>query len=130
MLNLESRVNSRIKYNFSDNIKKKYPDLDFTTSQNNNTKPRFPTVYTELLPSPEIGQTLKGTSLNGVLVTFQIKVSDNVNNSRAREVANEVVRILKTMRFSISEMPYSEFKDSTYYSLIRASRVIGAGDIL
>lgn len=130
MYDLETQVNTRIKYGFSEKIKKKYPDLDFVTSEKNKTKPKFPTVYTELLPSPEIGQDLEGTSLNGVLATFQIKVSDNVNNSRAREVANEVVRILKTMRFSINEMPHSENKGDSYDCLIRARRTIGASDIL
>lgn len=130
MYDIESIVFSRIKKEFSDKLKKKYPNLDFTTSDKVSKKPKFPTVYIHMLPSPEIGQTLDGTTLNGILANFQIKVSDNVNNSRAREVMNEVVRILKTMRFSINEMPYSENKEGTYYSLVRARRAIGASDIL
>lgn len=130
MYDIESIVFSRIKKEFSDKIKKNYPNLDFTTSDKVSTKPKFPTVYIHMLPSPEIGQTLDGTTLNGILANFQIKVSDNVNNSRAGEVMNEVVRILKTMRFSINEMPYSENKEGTYYSLVRARRAIGASDIL
>lgn len=129
MYDLETQINTRLKHGFSDKIKKKYPGLDFTTSDKVNTRSKFPTVYTHMLPSPEIGQTLKGMSLNGVLATFQIKVSDNVNNDRAREIANEVVRILKTMSFSINEMPYSENKGDSYDCLVRARRVIGASDI-
>lgn len=130
MDNIETRVFSRIKYDFSKKIKAKYPNLEFTTSDLINSKSKFPNVYVHILPSPEIGQDLEGTSINGILANFQIKVSDNVNNERTKEVMNEVVRILKTMRFSINEMPYSENKEGTYYSLVRARRVIGASDIL
>lgn len=130
MYDIESIVFSRIKKEFSDKIKKNYPNLDFTTSDTVSAKPKFPTVYIHMLPSPEIGRDLEGITLNGILATFQIKVSDNVNNKRAREIMNEIVRILKTMRFSINEMPYSENKEGTYYSLVRARRTIGSNDIL
>lgn len=127
---LEGIVLTRVKSEFSDKIKKKYPDLTFTTTQKSDQIPKFPTVYIHLLPSPERGQDLSGNSINGIYANFQIEVSDNQNNSRAREVMNEVVRIMKTMRFSINEMPYSDYRDNTYYSLVRARRMIGSNDIL
>lgn len=129
MFDLESKIYTKIKYSFSDQIKKKYPDLEFTTSDNVSTKPKFPTVYIHMLPSPEIGQDLEGLLINGTYANFQIKVTHNKKYNIAREVMNEVVRILKTMRFSIQEMPYSEFKDDAFSVLVRARRTIGAGEI-
>lgn len=130
MLLIESRVFSKIKTEFSPQIKVKYPDLTFTTEQNIDSEPKFPTVYIHMLPSEEIGQDLTNETINGIRANFQIDVSDNQNNNRTKEVMVEVIRIMKTMRFNIQEMPYYEKRNQTYYSIARASRVIGSGDIL
>lgn len=127
---LDSIVFTRVKKEFSDKLKKKYPDLTFTTTQKNDQIPKFPTVYIHLLPSPEMGMDLSGDSINGMYANFQIEVADNQNNNRAKEVMNEVIRVMKTMRFTINQMPYPSYKDDTYYSIARAKRVIGANDIL
>lgn len=127
---LESMILTRVKTEFNKSIKNKYPDLNFTTEQNNDGLPKFPTVYIHLLPSEEIGQDLDGISINGIRANFQIDVMDNQSKQRAKEVMAEVKQIMKTMRFSFSEMPYYETRNQTYYSIARASRVIGANDIL
>lgn len=127
---LESIVLTRVKTEFNQTLKTKYPELNFTTEPNNDGLPQFPTVYIHLLPSPEIGEDLEGITINGISATFQIKVADNQNNNRAKEVMNEVIRVMKTMRFAIKPMPYPSCKDDTYYSIARAKRVIGANDIL
>lgn len=127
---LESMILTRVKAEFNKTIKNKYPNLNFTTEPDNDSLPQFPTVYIHLLPSEEIGQTLDGTSINGIRANFQIDVMDNKDKTRAKEVMAEVKRIMKTMRFSFNEMPYHEKRNEIYYSLARASRVIGSGDIL
>lgn len=127
---LESMILTRVKTEFNQSIKTKYIDLTFTTDSDNDSLPKFPTVYIHLLPSPEIGEDLEGITINGISATFQIEVADNQNNNRAKEVMNEVIRIMKTMRFAIKPMPYPNYKDDTYYSIARAKRVIGSNDIL
>lgn len=127
---LESQIFSRIKVNFSGRIKKKYPDLNFTTSDKAPTKAKFPTVYIHMLESPEIGSDLEGTSINGITATFQIDVTDNQSQTRADEVAKEVLRIMKTMRFKAVGMPLHDNSGDTYRTVSRYRRPIGAGDIL
>lgn len=127
---IESMIFSRIKAQFSERIKKKYPDLNFTTSNQSQTKPKFPTVYVHLMPSVEQGETLSGTDINAALVSFQIEVTDNQSQQRAGEVMWEVVRIMKTMRFSVTAMPEFANSNGTYRSVARFRRMIGAGDIL
>lgn len=90
---------SLIKAKFSTKIKAKYKDLNFTTSDRSSTKPKFPTVYIHMIDSQEVGSDLEGTSIPGVNAAFQVDVSDNQNNSRTDEVAREVLRIMKSMRF-------------------------------
>lgn len=130
MDDLESIIFSRVKYQFSDRIKKKYESLNFTTSDKAPTKAKFPTVYIHMLESPEIGSDLEGTSINGITATFQIDVTDNQSQTRADEVAKEVLRIMKTMRFKAVGMPFHDNSGDTYRTISRYRRPVGAGDIL
>lgn len=127
---IETQVFSLIKAKFSAKIKAKYKDLNFTTSDRSSTKPKFPTVYIHLLESPEIGSDLDGTSVNGINATFQIDVTDNQSQTRADEVAKEILKVMKSMRFKSSGMPFHDNSGDTYWTVSRWRRVIGAGDIL
>lgn len=127
---IETQVFSLIKAKFSAKIKTKYKDLNFTTSDRSSTKPKFPTVYIHLMESPEIGSTLEGTEIPGINATFQIDVTDNQSQARADEVAKEILRIMKTMRFKPVGMPFHDNSGDTYRTSGRYRRVIGDGDIL
>lgn len=127
---LETQIFSLIKAKFSTKIKEKYKDLNFTTSDRSSTKPKFPTVYIHMLESPEIGETLEGTEINGVTATFQIEVTDNQNQTRADEVSKEALRIMKTMRFKAVGMPFHDNSGDTYRTVSRYRRGIAENDIL
>lgn len=130
MLDIESIVFSRIKAKTTSKIKTKYPDISFTTSDKVSKNPKFPNVYVHLLGSPEIGNDLENNTINGVLATFQIETTDNQSQSRAKDVINEVVNIVKEMRFEIIAMPEMKNKDSTYRCVMRCRRTIGSLDKL
>lgn len=127
---LESQIFSRIKANFSDKIKSKYPSLSFTTSNKSQASPKFPTVYIHFMESQETEETLDGTDVNAVTASFQVDVSDNQSQARADEVAREVLRIMKSMRFRASGMPFHDNSGDTYRTVSRYRRIIASGDIL
>lgn len=127
---IETQVFSLIKAKFSAKIKSKYKDLNFTTSDKSSTKAKFPTVYIHLLESPEIGSDLEGTSVNGINATLQIEVTDNQSQTRADEVAKEILKVMKSMRFKAVGMPFHDNSGDTYRTVSRYRRPIGAGDIL
>ena len=127
---IESQIFSLIKAKFPDRVKKKYPDLNFTTSDKSSTKPKFPTVYTHLIEPTEAGETLEGSSLNAVNAAFQIDVSDNQSQARADEVAKEILKIMKSMRFSAKPLPFHNDAGDVYRTTARYRRIIGAGDII
>ena len=127
---IETQVFSLIKAKFSAKIKAKYKDLNFTTSDRSSTKPKFPTVYIHMIDSQEVGSDLEGTSIPGVNAVFQVDVSDNQNNSRTDEVAREILRIMKSMRFKPAPMPMHNNTGDVYITTARYKRVIGDGDIL
>lgn len=120
---------SRIKNSFSDTLKKKYPNLYFTTSDRALTEPKFPTVYISI-QGVEEGQDLDGTTINAGLYTITVDVTDNENQTRAKEVLNEVKRIMKSMRFDVNQMPQFNNTDNTFRSVARFRRTVGTEDVL
>lgn len=122
-------VFTRIKNNFSETLKKKYPDLFFTTSDKLQSAPRFPTVYV-YIQGAERGQDLDGRTINFGYYTITVDVTDNQNNNRADEVLNEVKRIMKTMRADVREMPHISNTADTYRSVARFTLFVGNGDVL
>lgn len=127
---ISSIVFTRIKAEGNKALKTKYPNIDFTASDRSRADPQFPTVLVREIGSIERGQDLEGSFINAVLCTFQIDVSDNVNQNRAKDVMNEIVKIMKTMRFTATAMPEFQNTDSTFRCVARFRRMIGAGDIL
>ena len=127
---IASIIFTRIKIQFSSNLKTKYPDLYFTNSDNSQTTPKFPTVYIHEIGSVEQGQDLDNSEINATLSSFQIEVIDNVSQNRAKEIMEEVIRIMKIMRFTITALPEFQNTDSDYRSVARFRRMIGKNDIL
>ena len=127
---LESIIFSRIKAEFSQKLKEKYPSISFTTQEESKSKPKFPNVYVYLMPGTEIGQTLEGDTFAGGTFTFQIRVTNNAGQTAVQEITKEVVRIMKKMRFSIVATAVYENGADTQWSVMRFRRPICNGDIL
>lgn len=126
-----SIVYSHVLNEFSAELKTKYgmTHQNFSSISNSVKDAVFPYVYVETLPSSEKGMDLEGTNINAGMFSFQIEVYDNRSQSRAREIMSEVMRIMKTMRFEVSEMPTFN-KEDTYRCVARFRRIVGAGDII
>ena len=69
---IPSIVLTKVKHLFSEKIKDKYPDLNFTTKSKTGALTSFPTVYINKLSSPEMGQTLDGTEINAIMANFYL----------------------------------------------------------
>lgn len=129
---ISSVVFTRIKNEFSSTIKKNYKmkDENFSTVGSSDTPAVFPFVYVQLLPSTEQGQDIEGNTINAGLFTFQIEVTDNQSQTRAKDVMSEVKRIMKSMRFTVQCTPTLEDTKDTHRAIMRCNRIIGSCDIL
>lgn len=127
---LQSQIFTRIKNEFSSKLKTKYKmtNSNFSTVGSSDTPAVFPFVYLQMLPALEQGRDLEGTSINAGLFTFQIDVTDNKSQARAKEVAFEILRIMKGMGFEVTSMPSFENTTDTHRSTARYRRLIGSGD--
>ena len=129
---ISSVVFTRIKNEFSRTLKTKYKmtSSNFSTVGSSDTPAAFPFVYIQLLPSAETGQDLEGATINAGLFTFQIEVTDNQTQARAKDVMSEVKRIMKSMRFTVQCTPTLEDTKDTHRAIMRCDRIIGSCDIL
>ena len=129
---ISSVVFTSIKNEFSSTIKKNYKmkDENFSTVGSSDTPAVFPFVYVQLLPSAETGQDLEGATINAGLFTFQIEVTDNQTQARAKDVMSEIKRIMKSMRFTVQCTPTLEDTKDTHRAIMRCNRIIGSCDIL
>ena len=103
---------------------------NFSTVGSSDTPAVFPFVYIQLLPSTEQGQDIEGNEINAGLFTFQIEVTDNQTQARAKDVMSEVKRIMKSMRFTVQPTPDIQDTKDTHRAIMRCNRRIGSDDIL
>lgn len=129
---ISSIVFTRIKNEFSNTLKTKYKmtSSNFSTVGSSDTQAVFPFVYVQLLPSTEQGQDTEGNTINAGLFTFQIEVTDNQTQARAKDVMSEVKRIMKSMRFTVQPTPDIQDTKDTHRAIMRCNRRIGSSDIL
>ena len=129
---ISSVVFTRIKNELSSTLKTKYKmtSSNFSTVGSSDTPAVFPFVYIQLLPSSEQGQDIEGNTINAGLFTFQIEVTDNKTQARAKDVMAEVKRIMKSMRFTVQPTPDIQDTKDTHRAIMRCNRRIGSSDIL
>lgn len=129
---LQSQIFTRIKNKFSEKLKTKHnmTARNFSTVGRSDIPAVFPFVYVEELESQEVGSDLEGTTTNGLRYGMRIHISDNKSQSNAKEIAHEVRRIVKAMRFTCG-MPIAQNTTNNVHTyVLQCSRVIGEGDVL
>ena len=127
---IASIVFTKIKMEATEKLKSKYPNINFTTSDEVRTDPIFPNVYVKKLQGSETGQTLDGETVNATLSSFQIEVADNVSDRRSQEVADVVYSIMKKMRFECIGEPFPDNIEGVHRNVARYRRIIGYNDTL
>lgn len=132
---ISSSVFTRIKNEFPKEIKVgdktiQMEDKNFSTVGSSSNPAVFPFVYVQLLPSAEQGQDIDGDRINAGLFTFQIEVTDNQSQTRAKAVMSEIKRIMKSMRFTVQPTPDIQDTKDIHRAIMRCNRIIGSGDIL
>lgn len=128
---IPSIVLTKVKTHVNKKLLSKYPDLTYTTSSRQRDEPKFPTIIFKKLQGQEIGRTLDGIDVNGVLSSIQIDVIDNGSISVAYEVTDSVIEAMKLMRYEIVGEPITdESSDTTFRTVTRFKRPIGFNDKL
>lgn len=123
-LQIQSRVFTQIQYM----MKKKYPDLNCTTRNQNGLPAIFPTLFLHELTPVERGQDLTNETVNAVLSTIEIQVWTTTTENNCRQIIGEAVTQMKKLQYNIIGMPIVEEDDKVNWGVIRCRRMIGNGD--
>lgn len=134
---IDTTVLSRLRSRGYAELKKKYQNINFTDNDRAPTDPKFPTVYYINISSSERGQTLDGKSMNALLHSVQIEVSDNgtpvankPQNYATKDVMSKICDYMKDMGYEIVNMPFFQNTDTVFRMVARFRRTIGANDVI
>lgn len=128
---IESKIYTIVKTRLETALKSTYPKLLVTQQQKLNDEPSFPTVYIQMLDSPEIGSDLKNETVNAMLTTFEVHttVSKEQGLIGLRKVQSAVTDNFKKLRFNtVTRGEFTRETNDTYTSISRFRRVIGGNE--
>ena len=103
-------------------------DILVTTEDYTGDTASFPAVYVHELSQVERGYDIEGTSINGVLSTFQIEVYCNTK-PECRKISNDVLSIMKDLRFEVTASPLYKSENGYCFSVSRYRRLVGGEDL-
>ena len=130
MLDIENKVYSLIKAKTRPILVKKYPGINYTTSDINSSKnPKFPCVYIHALSGSEAGSDNEGNTVNSVLSNIQIEVYSNASQSDNKVVMATIIDTMKAMLYTVRGTPYNDNMDSVYRMIARFRRNVGSDDL-
>ena len=123
------KIFSRVKNKTTSALKTKYPDINFTQDDSENTSAKFPTVYM-FFDIAERMSTLDGGAMNGVYMTIrtQVCVTKTQGNNAAREVNTKVRDELSKLFFSASGSPIPTVSGDIKVINANYQRMVGYND--
>lgn len=132
ILENESRIFSIVKAKTKADVTALYPKARYTTvDENINSKTVFPTIYiSELSSGQEVGKDLEGKSINGIISTYQVRVTTNTSKSDCKKVMGFILNGFKDLSFDCVSAPVTTTNNDMHTCIARFRRVIGASDIL
>lgn len=128
---IDTTVLSRLRSRGYADLRKNYPNINFTDDDRAPIDPKFPTVFYINISSAERGQTLDGKTMNALLHSVQIEVSDNSQtNATVKAVMSKICDYMKDMGYEIVNMPFFQNTDTVFRMVARFRRTIGANDVI
>ena len=129
---IDERINkifSHVRNKTKSEYKSKYPDLNFTMDDSENTSAKFPTVYM-FFDTTERQSTLDGGAINAVYMTVrtQVSVTKTQGNNAAREVNAKVRDELVSLGFLASGSPIPTVSGDVKVINANYQRMVGFND--
>lgn len=124
---VQSKVFTKVTDEFSADLKSKYnmTDANFSAVDSNNKKSVFPFVFIKQISPYEIPTDLERHTINLATFTFQIDCYDNQSQQRVRNVADEVLRIMKKYQFTCQQIPVYESENGVHRAIARYTLTMG-----
>ena len=102
-------------------------DIFYTTEGSLDAIAVFPTVYIQMLESPETAQDLSSGNINGTLLAFQVDVYTETK-SECGTIIGEAVKQFKALGFGVMTMPVYSKEANIHRGIARFRRMVADGD--
>lgn len=122
---LESVVLTKLKHGIDDDIKSRFPDINFV-SEPNTAKTKFPNVNVQEMESQATSTNLLNQS-GGINSAFTITVNTNTSKQDGMTVARECKRLMCEMGYICTSIFYQKPND-VHICIFRARRTLCIGD--
>ena len=130
VIDLESKVLSLVKGKTYNKLKKRYPQIMYTTSSiSNDSQRNFPCVYVHELGGSEANSDLERTRINTIVAGFQIEVYSNTSQLDCRTIMAEIMDCIKKLMFDVKMSPYADNQSPIYRYVARFERTFDWNDI-
>lgn len=131
VLDVESRIFTKVKGRTYKELNKKYPNIYFTTAEElaEYTDKKYTVFINELQPI-EQGQTLDGNTINAIMSTFQIRVTTTTSKEDCRDIYKAILNAMKDLQYDVVMIPTIKQTDGLYEGVGRFRRMLGALDII
>lgn len=125
---LESKIYTVVSYRMKQALNGKVSKaIKFTSVDENDSTPYFPTCYLHELEPMEQGNDLLGTSVNAVMETMEC-IAYSRDKKECKMILQECVYQMKQLGFSVTSMPIISTRDNVHNGVSRFRRIIGADD--
>lgn len=129
---IDERINkifSHVRNKTKSALKEKYPDLNFTQDDSENTSAKFPTVYM-FFDTTERMTSLDGGAINAVYMAIrtQVCVTKTQGNNAAREVNAKVRDEMVNLGFIASGSPIPTVSGDVKVINANYQRLVGYND--
>lgn len=127
---LGAQIYSVIRVNVQQRLSSLYNNLNITNKSKSVGTPHFPTIYIHELPGTEVGQDLEGTSINGIMITFQVEVTTNEDEAEIRKIMGVVADEFKRMHFQTVSLLDIDDSGEVIRGIARFRRIKGNAEPL
>lgn len=124
-----SYLESKIFTLVSAELKKKNPNVNYTSKSSSTAITEFPTIVIKELRQDELGMDLDNTTVNAVRESIQVEVySDKPSSSECESLSRQAYMAMKKLRFNGTGRGVL-FRDGDIWERFDTfERVIGQGD--
>lgn len=130
VMDLEAKVYTLVKAKCFQQISKKFPHINFTTSDEVSENAEFPTVYISESSSPEKDIDLLRTNVNSVLTVFDVKVTVDSDKQDVTKIMAYVLDAFKELRFEMVSKSKVITDANMYYMKASFRRKIASDDVI
>lgn len=90
----------------------------------------FPFIYLHRILGTETALDLERDTLNGALLTYEIRVTSNDSHSQANDIMNSITKAMKSMKFNSTSLPLPSDSNNLHKITARWQRTFNSGDLI